>query len=173
MVQLKLMTRVYNCIVVWQTSTWIWMGGKISLNFRKSESLYSSRFQSLFLLKASWSRSNPSIKSDKCSLNWSVNAKLNNRNSFLVKLTLCTFLPYKSIKAKMAYVDGWSVNIWHVCNFWKRTVMLTAEPSTYDMFLFRFLKIKIKTYHMLMAQPSTYDNFQTYRMLTAEPSTYD
>ena len=26
---------------------------------------------------------------------------------------------------------------------------------------------------MLMAQPSTYDNFQTCLMLTAEPSTYD
>ena len=26
---------------------------------------------------------------------------------------------------------------------------------------------------MLMAQPSTYDNFQTYHMLMAQPSTYD
>jgi hypothetical protein len=50
---------------------------------------------------------------------------------------------------------------------------LTAESSTYDMFLFRFIKREIKTYHMLMAQPSTYDNFQTCCMLTAEPSTYD
>ena len=48
-----------------------------------------------------------------------------------------------------------------------------VEPSTYDMFFCGFLKREIKSCHMLMAQPSTYDNFQTCCMLTAEPSTYD
>ena len=51
--------------------------------------------------------------------------------------------------------------------------MLTAQPSTYDMFLFQSIYIskyeisrqhnhsfsKIQTCHMLMAQPSTYDMF--------------
>ena len=45
--------------------------------------------------------------------------------------------------------------------------MLTAEPSTYDMFCFRFFKREIKrNVESLMA---TYDNFQTCCMLMAKP----
>ena len=29
------------------------------------------------------------------------------------EFSLCTFLPYISIKANMSYVDNWAVNIWH------------------------------------------------------------
>ena len=37
--------------------------------------------------------------------------------------------------------------------------MLTAEPLTYDNFLFLFLENNRKTCHMLTAQQSTYDMF--------------
>ena len=33
--------------------------------------------------------------------------------------------------------------------------------------------MKILTSHMLMAEPSTYDKFESCHMLMAEPSTYD
>ena len=51
--------------------------------------------------------------------------------------------------------------------------MFTFWENNYDRFFYWFLIREIKGCHMLMAQPSTYDNFQTCCMLLAEPSTYD
>ena len=53
--------------------------------------------------------------------------------------------------------------------------MLTVAPS-YDNICFKLFKLKnmeILTSHKLMAQPSTYDKFESCHMLTSEPSTYD
>ena len=51
--------------------------------------------------------------------------------------------------------------------------MLTAEPSTYDSFLFILLETNRKTCHMLTAQPSALSKMLTCHILTAQPSTYD
>ena len=48
--------------------------------------------------------------------------------------------------------------------------MLTAILSTYDMFS---SETGNKSMQVLLAEPSTYDNFQICQMLTAQPSTFD
>ena len=57
------------------------------------------------------------------------------------------------LNQNMSYVDQSTSDI---CK--KRSDMVTAEPSTYDMFLCWFLIREIKSCHMLIAQPSTYDS---------------
>ena len=78
--------------------------------------------------------------------------------------TLCNFLPYMSMNPNMSTVDGYTVNSWHVCTFWKSSVMLTAIRSTVDMF-FKRLKIKVcKCWWLSHQQMTTFKVVNCWRL---------
>ena len=112
---------------------------------------------------------------------------------------LYTDLPYSSFKANMSCVDGWAVNIWHVCNFEKERLCWRLSHQHVTCFCFKIFSFHklvvcwwLSRQHMtslkgvicwqLSHQHMTilyfhilkfkYFETKTCHMLTAQPSTY-